>query len=175
MLRLLSARGIRALVQGGQRTDASSIRCRGFAEAAATKPATDANKVNFNFFLPHEAIHRGASVDMVIVPAAGGVMGILPQHVPTVAQLRAGLVEVHNEGETQKYFVSSGFCFVHKDRTDLCAVEAVKIDDVDPDAVSKGLADCEGKVSSAKDDLEKAEAQIGIDLYTSLQNAISKK
>lgn len=64
---------------------------------------------------------------MVIVPASSGLMGILPSHAPTVAQLRSGVVEVHDGAEKESYFVSSGFAFVHKDRTDLCAVEAVKV------------------------------------------------
>lgn len=54
-------------------------------------------------------------------------MGILPSHAPTVAQLRSGVVEVHDGDEKESYFVSSGFAFVHKDRTDVCAVEAVKV------------------------------------------------
>lgn len=64
---------------------------------------------------------------MVIIPASSGLMGILPSHAPTVAQLRSGVVEVHDGTEKESYFVSSGFAFVHKDRTDLCAVEAVKV------------------------------------------------
>jgi len=65
--------------------------------------------------------------DMVLVPASSGVMGILPRHAPTVAQLRPGVVEVHSEGTKDKYFVSSGFAFVHKDRTDVCAVAAAPV------------------------------------------------
>jgi len=64
---------------------------------------------------------------MVLVPASSGVMGILPRHAPTVAQLRPGVVEVHSEGTKDKYFVSSGFAFVHKDRTDVCAVAAAPV------------------------------------------------
>lgn len=64
---------------------------------------------------------------MVIIPASSGLMGILPSHAPTVAQLRSGVVEVHDGTEKESYFVSSGFAFVHKDRTDVCAVEAVKV------------------------------------------------
>ena len=52
---------------------------------------------------------------MVIVPASSGLMGILPSHAPTVAQLRSGVVEVHNGDHKESYFVSSGFAFVHKD------------------------------------------------------------
>lgn len=63
----------------------------------------------------------------MLVPASSGVMGILPRHAPTVAQLRPGVVEVHADGAKEKYFVSSGFAFVHKERTDVCAVAAAPV------------------------------------------------
>lgn len=61
------------------------------------------------------------------MPASSGLMGILPSHAPTVAQMRPGVVEVHDGDDKETYFISSGFAFVHKDRTDVCAVEAVPV------------------------------------------------
>lgn len=52
------------------------------------------------------------------------------------------MVTVHKEldKEVSKYFVSGGFAFVHPDSTaDICAVEAVKVSDLDVDAVRAGL------------------------------------
>ena len=49
---------------------------------------------------------------------------------------------MHNtlDKEIDRYFVSSGFAFVHADSsTDVCAVEAVKVEELDPDAVRAGL------------------------------------
>ncbi len=57
-------------------------------------------------------------------------------------QLRPGVVTVHKtlDKEVEKYFVSSGFAFVHADSTtDVCAVEAVKVEKLDPEAVRAGL------------------------------------
>jgi F-type H+-transporting ATPase subunit delta len=68
-------------------------------------------------------------VDQVIIPATTGQMGVLPGHVPTVAQLRPGLLEVSADSEINKYFVSSGFAFIHANSTtDVIAVEAVPLD-----------------------------------------------
>lgn len=51
--------------------------------------------------------------------------------------------------DVEKWFVSSGFAFVHPDSTaDLCAVEAVKLTDLDPEAVKAGLADYSAKLGS---------------------------
>ena len=42
-------------------------------------------------------------VDSVTVPAESGDMGVLPGHVPTVAQLRPGVVSVNmDDKETKK-------------------------------------------------------------------------
>ncbi|OSX73787.1 hypothetical protein BU14_0328s0039 [Porphyra umbilicalis] len=144
---------------GGQR--------RQMAEAVA------ADKLHFNFFLPGGTIQKDAAVDMVLVPASSGVMGILPRHAPTVAQLRPGVVEVHSEGTKDKYFVSSGFAFVHKDRTDVCAVAAAPLSDLDASAVAQGVTDAEAAMAAAKTDMEKAEAQIGLDTYTAMRSALT--
>ena len=81
-------------------------------------------------------------VDLVLLPALTGDFGVMPGHVPTIAQLRPGVVTVHKtlDKEVDKYFVSSGFAFVHADSSaDVCAIEAVKLEDLDPEAVRSGL------------------------------------
>lgn len=106
-----------------------------------------------------------------------GDFGILPGHVPTVSQLRPGVVSVHvNDKDVKKYFVSSGFAFVHADSTaDICAIEAVPVEQLDPEAVKKGLADFTAKFAGAKDDFEKAQAQIGIDVCNAMVAAVDAK
>lgn len=113
-------------------------------------------------------------VDMVIVPATTGQMGILPGHVPTIAELKPGLMSVHEGNDVKKYFVSSGFAFVHANSyADIVAVEAVPLDQIDSNQVQKGLAEFTQKLSSASTDLEKAEAQIGVDVHSALNSALS--
>mmetsp|Transcript_9447 Transcript_9447/g.17050 ORF Transcript_9447/g.17050 Transcript_9447/m.17050 type:complete len:167 (+) Transcript_9447:467-967(+) len=147
----------------------SNVFKRGFADVAAE------NKLRLNFVLPHLAIKKDALVDMVVIPASSGMMGVLPQHAPTVAQMRPGILSVHSGDTVDKYFVSSGFTFVHNDRTDVCAIEAVSIEDIDPQAVSEGLSEAESKMSSASSDLEKAEAQIAYEVYTAMNAAVTQK
>lgn len=95
----------------------------------------------------------GPQVDMVLLPSTSGDFGVMPGHVPTVAQLRPGVVTVHSEMDKQveKYFVAAGFAFIHADSsTDLCAVEAVKLDELDPEAVRAGLAEYTAKLASSQ-------------------------
>lgn len=137
-------------------------------------PATPPAKLTLNFYVPHNIEFDGAEVDQVQVPATSGDMGVLPGHVPTVVQMRPGVVAVTlNDKEVQKYFVSSGFAFVHADSTtDICAVEAVPVEQLDAEAVKKGLADYQAKLVNAKDDYEKASAQIGIEVCGAMNSAL---
>ena len=75
-----------------------------------------------------------------------------------------------------QFFVSSGFAFIHADSTtDICAVEAVPVEQLDGEAVKKGLADYQAKLQNAKDDYEKASAQIGIEVTQAMESAVSGK
>jgi hypothetical protein len=66
-------------------------------------PATPPAKLTLNFYMPHEIEMDGAEVDSVQIPAVTGDMGVLPGHVPTVAQLRPGVVAVNmDDKETKK-------------------------------------------------------------------------
>jgi F-type H+-transporting ATPase subunit delta len=83
------------------------------AEAAAGVP----DKLQFNFFVPHETVFTKEKVDLVLLPAVTGDFGAMPGHVPTVAQLRPGVVTIHKELDKDviKYFVRCapgvGQCF----------------------------------------------------------------
>ena len=93
-------------------------------------------------YISQHSLHDWLQVDLVLLPAVTGDFGVMPGHVPTVAQLRPGVVTIHTEldKDVEKYFVSSGFAFVHADSTaDVVAVEAVKLDELDQDAVRAGL------------------------------------
>ena len=70
--------------------------------------------MTLNFSLPHETIYSEAKVSQVIVPGAAGEYGITADHVPIVAQLKPGVLQIMHEGaEPEKYFVAGGFSLTH--------------------------------------------------------------
>ena len=74
-----------------------------FLPPAREVPATPPSKLTLNFYMPHEIEYEGAEVDSIQLPAVTGDMGVLPGHVPTVAQLRPGVVSVNmDDKETKK-------------------------------------------------------------------------
>ncbi|XP_023905705.1 ATP synthase subunit delta', mitochondrial isoform X2 [Quercus suber] len=136
-------------------------------------PSSIPSKITVNFVLPY-ASELSTTVDMVIIPATTGQMGVLPGHVPTIAELKPGILSVHEGNDVTKYFLSSGFAFIHANSVaDVIAVEAVPVDHIDPSLVQKGLTDFTQKLSSATTELDKAEAQIGVDIHSALNAALS--
>ncbi|KAE8666968.1 ATP synthase subunit delta' [Hibiscus syriacus] len=62
---------------------------------------------------------------------------------------------------------------LHNSFADVIAVEAAPLDRIDANLVQKGLVEFTQKLSSATTELEKAEAQIGIDVHSALNSALT--
>jgi len=112
-------------------------------------------------------------VKQVDVPSYSGHFGILPNHVPVLAVFQPGVVSVHeNDGTTKKFFVSSGSITVNADSSVILnAEEACETKDLDPQACRDGLSNAQRGVGSAKDEKEKAEAQIRVEVFEALVKA----
>ena len=68
-----------------------------------------ADKLIFELVSP-SALLASEEVDMVVVPGADGDFGVLAGHAPVLSNLRAGVVDIHNEGQvTKSLFVEGGF------------------------------------------------------------------
>lgn len=75
---------------------------------------------------PEKTVLSARPVDAVVIPAAGGEMGILPGHAPFVVQLREGVMH-YTEGRHKELFsVLSGFAEIYKDRV-LVLAEAAEL------------------------------------------------
>ena len=94
-----------------------------------------------------------------------------------MAELKPGLVEIHftkDDKEPAKYFVSGGFALTHENSTtDIAAVEACKLEDLDEVAAKAQLAEAKGALSSAAEgSADEAKAQIAIDVNTAICRAL---
>ncbi|KAL7107449.1 hypothetical protein ACP275_06G055600 [Erythranthe tilingii] len=137
-------------------------------------PSTIPSKLTVNLVLPYDSVLSAKQVDMVIIPATTGQMGVLPGHVATIAELKPGVISVHEGNDISKYFLSGGFAFIHANSVaDIIAIEATPVDRLDPNLVQKGLAEFQQKLNSASTDAEKAEAQIGVDVHSALNAALT--
>ncbi|UZP43774.1 hypothetical protein NXS19_011586 [Fusarium pseudograminearum] len=71
------------------------------------------DKIKLSLALPHQSIYKSHDVVQVNIPAESGEMGVLANHVPSIEQLKPGLVEVVEESAGSKqFFLSGGFATV---------------------------------------------------------------
>ncbi len=89
-------------------------------------------------------------VDMVVMPAAEGDMGVLPGHAPMIVLLQGGTITLHEGGRaTSRLYVSGGFAEVTPDRCTVLADEAVPTGEVSRAAATQRLADAEAAYAAA--------------------------
>eukprot|EP01092_Planopodium_desertum_P010886 TRINITY_DN49195_c0_g2_i1.p1 TRINITY_DN49195_c0_g2~~TRINITY_DN49195_c0_g2_i1.p1 ORF type:complete len:178 (+),score=32.38 TRINITY_DN49195_c0_g2_i1:48-581(+) len=149
-----------------------SLHARFFADEA---PGAPSDRLKFSLIIPSRAIINNQPVISVSVPGSQGDFGIFPGHVATISELRPGVVAVDKgTGEPEKYFVSGGFAFIHKDSTcHINAVEAVPVSELDGDRAREELARSEERVNSAQTDEDRAVAMIGLELHRSIVGAVT--
>jgi F-type H+-transporting ATPase subunit delta len=131
--------------------------------------------LTLNFCLPHDAVYVGKSVEQVIIPGAEGEYGVTAGHSPIASQLKPGVLQIlHGSGEEpEKFFVSGGFALTHESSvTDISAVEAFKLDDIDPEAVKESYASSKAKFDASSDEVEKATAQVAMETSRALAIAV---
>ena len=124
------------------------------------------NTVEFELVSP-ERLLKSEPVEMVVVPGTEGDFGVLPGHSLLIAQVRPGVIDIHEGGEVKEsIFVAGGFAEVSPERCTVLAEEAVPTADIDKDAAQKRLDDANQALAEAKDaedgDLAAAEKEIRI-------------
>ena len=93
-----------------RRVASNAIKRRAFATAPESSAA-----MTLNFNLPTEKVYSETKVSQVIVPGSAGEYGVTAEHVPVVAQLKAGVLQIFHDdaSEPEKYFVPGGFSLTH--------------------------------------------------------------
>ena len=103
---------------------ARTIVPRVVSRAFSSEASAEATSVTLNFSVPHESIYNGANVFQVIIPGVEGEYGVTPNHVPYVAQLKPGVLQIlHEEGnlaDSEKYFVAGGYALTHANSVTVC-------------------------------------------------------
>jgi F-type H+-transporting ATPase subunit epsilon len=110
-------------------------------------------------------VYQG-DVDIVIIPGAEGVMGILPHHAPVLTVLQYGIVTVKEKGENQYFTVAGGVAEVQPDQVTVLADSAENIAEID-------IERAEAAKQRAEESLRKGVTK-GTDQYLLIQAAIRR-
>jgi len=70
-------------------------------------------------------------VDIVVLPGAGGEMGILPHHAPVLTTLKYGVVKVRYKNREDIFAVAGGVAEVQPELVTILADAAENVDEID--------------------------------------------
>jgi F-type H+-transporting ATPase subunit epsilon len=70
-------------------------------------------------------------VDIVVLPGAGGEMGILPKHAPVLTTLKFGVIKVRAGGKEEVFTVAGGVAEVQPDIVTVLADAAENVAEID--------------------------------------------
>lgn len=179
MLRTVSSSVRRFAVNQTLRRSFVTSQPRYAEEQTQTQKSGASGSLNVRFVTPIETIVNNEVVNAVTIPAVTGVMGILADHAPTIAQLQAGVISVHKTDVTdmsQRHFVSGGFAIITPESScSITTAEAIHIDDLDVAVARQNLSDAQANLARLSGEKEKAEVQIAIEVYESIIAAIDTK
>ncbi|KAF2671372.1 epsilon subunit of F1F0-ATP synthase N-terminal domain-containing protein [Microthyrium microscopicum] len=140
---------------------------RGYADVAS-------DKIKLSLSLPHQSIFKSTDVVQVNLAAETGDMGVLANHVPSIEQLKPGLLEVIEEsGGSKQFFLSGGFAVVQPDsQLSINAVEGFALEDFSAEAVKNQIAEAQKVASGSGSETDIAEAKVELEVLESLQAAL---
>merc|ERR1712223_1504490 len=136
----------------------------------ATRYASEGTGMRFSFASATQQHYSEATnVTQIDLPTGTGMMGILPDHVPSLGVLAAGWATVYENGQPNRIFVSSGSYTIQDDGSvSIAAEEAVAEADIDLDAARKALDEIKAEGNNAKSEAEKVDAQIAAETMEAL-------
>ncbi|KAG8526900.1 uncharacterized protein KY384_008329 [Bacidia gigantensis] len=149
---------------------------RGYAD-----PVSD--KIQLTLALPHQSIYKSTDFlhlgnltvadqstirysVQVNIPAESGEMGVLANHVPSIEQLKPGLVEIIEEsGGSKQFFLSGGFAIVQPgSQLSINAVEGFPLEEFSSDAVRSQITEAQKIANGSGSEQDIAEAKIELEV-----------
>ena len=114
-------------------------------------------KLIFNLVTPQKQLVADLPVDMVVLPALLGEMGILPGHVQTLVQLGVGSLRYKQNGQTEVFAVLGGFAEVINDTVNVFAEGADLAGQINEEEEKQ-------RIKALKDSLSNKDADIDFEL-----------
>ena len=121
-----------------------------------------ADKINFDLVSP-ERLLLSKAVDMVTVPGTEGYMGVMAGHAPLVTTLRAGMIDMKDEGVDSRFFIRGGFAEISPGQITVLAEEAIPFTELDLAVLDQRITDAQEDEIAAKTDADRAKAAQMVD------------
>ena len=116
-----------------------------------------AGKITFDLVSP-ERLLLSKPVDMVTVPGNEGYMGVMAGHASLVSTLRAGMIDMEDDGQDTRFFIRGGFAEINAEKITVLAEEAIPFTELDIAVLDQRIADAQADEIAAKTDADRARA-----------------
>jgi F-type H+-transporting ATPase subunit epsilon len=116
-----------------------------------------ADKILFDLVSP-EKLLLSKAVDMVTVPGSEGYMGVIAGHAPLVSTLRAGMIDMKDEGVDTRFFIRGGFAEINPTKITVLAEEAIPMSEMDLAILDQRISDAQEDEIAAKTDADRIRA-----------------
>src|ERR1700712_5023168 len=105
--------------------------------------------VNLEIVSP-EKLLLSRAVDMVVIPASEGDMGVLEGHTPMIVMLRGGTIDLYEADRVvDRLFVDGGFAEVTPERCTVLANNAIPLAEVNKADAERRLTEAEAAYAAA--------------------------
>jgi F-type H+-transporting ATPase subunit epsilon len=121
-----------------------------------------ADKILFELVSP-EKLLLSKAVDLVTVPGSEGYMGVMAGHSPLVSTLRAGMIDMKDEGQDTRFFIRGGFVEINPGKVTVLAEEAIPMSEMDLAILDQRITDAQEDEIAAKTDADRARAAQMVD------------
>ena len=95
-------------------------------------------KIQVSLVTPEEHIFEGM-VDSLVVPAESGLFGILPGHIPIIAQLSIGIVKLNTEEGSRYFGIEKGYIEFLLNKANILTERAIEAGYEERDKILKEL------------------------------------
>ncbi len=116
-----------------------------------------ADKILFDLVSP-ERLLLSKAVDMVTVPGTEGYMGVMAGHASLVSTLRAGMIDMLDNGQDTRFFIRGGFAEINATKITVLAEEAIPMSELDLAKLDQRIVDAQEDEIAAKTDADRARA-----------------
>jgi len=124
-----------------------------------------ANTLRLEIVTP-EARTYSDDVDMVVIPGVEGELGVFPQHVPFLTELKPGELRVLKNGQEIALAVGEGFVEITADHVSVLTDMAIEESAIDENAVQAAIDRAEAAMRDS--------AHLGAEEMATVQAALQK-
>ena len=119
------------------------------------------NKFALKVMCPDRTFFVGEA-DMVEMNTTEGYIGVYPGHIPIATVLAPGILVIHNDGETKRAALHSGFARISPDNIMILAEVAEWPDEIDLNRAEEARVRAERRLSGTESgiDIKRAEAAL---------------